>query len=265
MAKIRRQASLTTSVPPPSSVVSTPMAPAPISPIPISSASTVSSWKVYIEFQKVVTKRFDGTAGFEHVGSWITEVERGFRLLKIFNDLKVDVGSYMLTGEELTWWENYLKLHQGEPELSTWDGFKKVFMQEYILDSKRRELQREFADLKQGSGTVEQYKKEFDCYLPFVGSQVGDELAKANKFLWGLNPDIYLVVNQFKPATYREATDRAIDQEKAMARVKSSGQHSVGTSLGKRTFDGSCRSLVLTPPKSEINKGSCNIPKFLEF
>ncbi|GKV05170.1 hypothetical protein SLEP1_g17210 [Rubroshorea leprosula] len=255
MAEIRRQASPTTSVPPPSPVVSTPTVPAPISPVPISSAPTVSSWKVYTEFQKVVTKRFNGTAGFEQVGSWITKLERGFHLLKIVDDLKVDVGSYMLTGEALTWWENYLKLHQGEPELSTWDGFKKVFMQENIPDSKRRELQREFADLKQGSSTVEQYKKEFDRYLPFVGSQVEDEPAKADKFLWGLNLDIYLAVNQFKPVTYREAVNRAIDQEKAMARVKSSGQHSARSSLGKRKFDGSYRSLVLAPPKSEINKG----------
>ncbi|GKU88816.1 hypothetical protein SLEP1_g3034 [Rubroshorea leprosula] len=225
MAEIRRQVSPATSVPPPSPVVSTLMAHGLISHVPISFALAVPSWKVYKKFQKMMTKGFDGTAGFEQVGSWITE-------------------------------ESSLKLHQGELELSTWDGFKKVFMQEYILDSKSRELQREFADLKQGSSTVEQYKEEFDRYLPFVGSQVGDEQAKADKFLWGLNSDIYLAVNQFKPATYREAADRAIDQEKAMARVKSSGQPSGGSSLGKRKFDGSHRSLFLAPPKSEISKGS---------
>ncbi|GKV02736.1 hypothetical protein SLEP1_g15133 [Rubroshorea leprosula] len=230
MAEIRRQESPATSVPPPSPMVSTPMAPAPISPtpispVPISSAPAVSSWKVYTEFQKLVTKRFGGTVGFEQAGSWITEVELGFRLLQVSDDLKVNVGSYMLTGKALTWWESYMKLHQGELELSTWDGFKK-------------------------------YKEEFDRYLPFVGSQVGDEQAKADKFLWGLNSDIYLEVNQFKLATYKEAADRAIDQEKAMARVKSSGQPSVESSLGKRKFDGSRRSLFLAPPKSEISKGS---------
>ncbi|GKV35044.1 hypothetical protein SLEP1_g43364 [Rubroshorea leprosula] len=256
LAEIRRQVSPVTSVPPPSPVVPTPMAPAPISLVPISSAPAVPSWNVYTEFQEVVTKKFDGTVGFEQVGLWITEVERGFHLLQVSDDLKVNVGSYMLTGKALTWWESYLKLHQGEPELSTWDGFKKVFMQEYILDSRRRELQREFADLKQGSGTVEQYKEEFDRYLPFVGSQVGDEQAKANKFLWGLNSDIYLAINQFKPATYREAADRAINQEKAMARIKSSGQHSVGSSLGKRKFDGSHRPFVPALPKPDISKGS---------
>ncbi|GKV13905.1 hypothetical protein SLEP1_g24864 [Rubroshorea leprosula] len=201
-------------------------------------------------------KGFDGTAGFEQVESWISEVERGFYLLHVSDNLKVNVGTYILTGKALTWWESYRKLHQGEPELSTWDGFKKVFMREYIPDSKKRELQREFADLKQGPGTVEQYKEEFDRYLPFVGGQVGDEQAKADKFLWGLNSDIYLAVNQFKPTTYREAADRAIDQEKAMARVKPSGQPSGGSSLGKRKFDGSHRSLFLTPPRSEISKGS---------
>ncbi|GKV53720.1 hypothetical protein SLEP1_g60237, partial [Rubroshorea leprosula] len=256
MAEIRRQVSPATSVPPPSPVVSTPVAPASVSPVPISSTPAVPTWKVYTEFKKLVPKGFDGTAGFEQVESWITEVERGFYLLHVSDDLKVNVGTYMLTGKALTWWESYRKLHQGEPELSTWDGFKKVFMREYIPDSKRRELQREFADLKQGSGTVEQYKEEFDRYLPFVGGQVGDEQAKADKFLWGLNSDIYLAVNQFKPATYREVVDRAIDQEKAMARVKPSGQPSGGSSLGKRKFDGSRRSLFLTPPRSEISKGS---------
>ncbi|GKV02556.1 hypothetical protein SLEP1_g14985 [Rubroshorea leprosula] len=256
MAEIRRQVSPATSVPPPSPVVSTPTAPAPISLVPISSAPAVPSWKVYSEFRKLVTQRFDGTAGFEQVGSWITEVERGFHLLHVSDDLKVNVGSFMLAGKALTWWVSYMKLHQGEPELSTWDGFKKVFMQEYIPDSRRRELQREFADLKQGSGTVEQYKEEFDRYLPFVGSQVADEQAKADRFLWGLNSDIYLAVNQFQPATYREAADRAIDQEKAMARVKSSGQHGVGSYLGKRKFDGSRRPFVPAPPRPAISKGS---------
>ncbi|GKV30687.1 hypothetical protein SLEP1_g39472 [Rubroshorea leprosula] len=207
------------------------------------------------KFQKVVTKKFDGTAGFEQVGSWITEVEKGFRLLKISDDLKINVGSYMLMGEALTWWESYLKLHQGESELSTWDGFKKVFMQEYIPYSKRRQLQREFADLKQGSHTVEQYK-EFDRYLPFVGSQVGDAQAKVDRFLWGLNPNIYLAVNQFKPATYREVADRAINQEKAMAKVKTPNSQKVGSSLGKRKFDGSHRPFIPAPPKSDTGKGS---------
>ncbi|GKV34706.1 hypothetical protein SLEP1_g43056 [Rubroshorea leprosula] len=257
MTEIRRQVSPATSVPPPSPVVSTPVAPAPVSPVPISSAPAVPSWKIYTEFQKLMmNKGFDGTAGFEQVESWITKVERGFYLLHVSDDLKVNVGTYMLTGKALTWWESYRKLHQGEPELSTCDGFKKVFMREYIPDSKRRELQREFADLKQGSSTVEQYKEEFDRYLPFVGSQVSDEQAKADKFLWGLNSDIYLAVNQFKPATYREAADRAIDQEKAMARVKSSRQPSGGSSLGKRKFEGSRRSHFLAPPKSEISKDS---------
>ncbi|GKV42161.1 hypothetical protein SLEP1_g49598 [Rubroshorea leprosula] len=184
MAEMRGQASSATSVPPPSLVVSTPMVPAPISSTP-----AVPSWKV---------------------GSWITEVEKGFRLLKISDDLKVDVGSYMLTDEALTWWESYLKLHQGEPELSTYD------------------------DLKQGSRTIEQYKKEFDRYLPFVGSKVGDEQAKADRFLWGLNPAIYLAVNQFKLAFYREAADRAINQEKAMARVKTPDPHKSDTSKGSK-------------------------------
>ncbi|GLT96619.1 hypothetical protein SLE2022_142280 [Rubroshorea leprosula] len=76
MAEIRRQVSLATSVPPPSPVVSTPVAPAPVSPVPISSAPAVPSWKIYTEFQKLMrTKGFDGTAGFEQVESWITEVE----------------------------------------------------------------------------------------------------------------------------------------------------------------------------------------------
>ncbi|GKV15612.1 hypothetical protein SLEP1_g26388 [Rubroshorea leprosula] len=127
-------------------------------------------------------------------------------------------------------------------------------MQEYIPDSKRRELQREFVDLKQGSRTVEQYKKEFDRYLPFMGSQVGDEQAKANRFSWGLNLDIYLAVNQFKPTTYKEAADTAIDQEKAMAKVKTPDPQKVGSSLRKRKFDGSRRPFISAPPKSDIDK-----------
>ncbi|GLT26684.1 hypothetical protein SLA2020_017300 [Shorea laevis] len=127
-------------------------------------------------------------------------------------------------------------------------------MQEYIPDSKRRELQREFADLKQGSRIVEQYKKEFDRYLPFVGSQVRDEQAKADKFLWGLNPGIYLAVNQFKPATYREAVDRAIDQEKAMARVKTPEQQKARPPFTKRKFDRGYGPIAPTPHKSETSK-----------
>ncbi|GKV05138.1 hypothetical protein SLEP1_g17180 [Rubroshorea leprosula] len=188
MAEMRRQASSAMSVPSPSPMVSTPTAPTPISPALISSTPAVPSWKVYTEFQKVVTKKFDGTMGFEHVGSWIIEVKRGFRLLKIS-----DVGSYMLTGEALTWWESYLKLHQGEPELSTWDGFKKVFMQEYIPDSKRNELQREFADLKQGTRIVEQHQQPSVLILLHLLAPLVEELGTLTTsvtLLLGLASDV---------------------------------------------------------------------------
>ncbi|GLT25860.1 hypothetical protein SLA2020_009630 [Shorea laevis] len=63
-------------------------------------------------------------------------------------------------------------------------------------------------------------------------------------------------MNQFKPATYREAADRAIDQEKAMARVKTQDSQKVGSSFKKRKFDESRRPSIFAPLKSDTDEAS---------
>ena len=60
---------------------------------------------------------------------WITELEKNFRLLQCSDRQKVEIGSYLQTGEANCWCN--LK-NATEPEMS-WGRFLENFKEKYIL------------------------------------------------------------------------------------------------------------------------------------
>ncbi|GKU98650.1 hypothetical protein SLEP1_g11624 [Rubroshorea leprosula] len=54
---------------------------------------------------------------------------------------KVRAARLMLTRQASMWWTDYRRTHPDDPKITTWEGFKDLFLEEYILDSMRREMQ----------------------------------------------------------------------------------------------------------------------------
>ena len=95
-------------------------------------------------------------------------MEKNFQLLECSDRHKVQIGSYLLTGEASRWW-NLKKA--GEPVMS-WERFLVVFKEKYMPRSMTNAKLLEFEILKQrGATTVAEYEAEFTNlteYAPYI-------------------------------------------------------------------------------------------------
>ena len=76
--------------------------------------------------------------------------------------------TFKLIGEDNHWWRSTKIILQGintERNPITWEKFKGVFYDNYFPEVVRERKEREFADLVQGSMTIEQYAANSSSYL----------------------------------------------------------------------------------------------------
>ncbi|KZV56641.1 hypothetical protein F511_02140 [Dorcoceras hygrometricum] len=69
--------------------------------------------------------------------------------------------------------------------------------------------------------SVGEYARRLSSLLAYVPHVAGREKAKRNKFMEGLNEDMYSFVLAGSPASYAEAVDRAIDIEEGLQNRRS--------------------------------------------
>ncbi|KZV38617.1 hypothetical protein F511_01169 [Dorcoceras hygrometricum] len=82
-------------------------------------------------------------------------------------------------------------------------------------------MERDFDNLVHGTLSVGESSRRFSSILVYVPHVSGRERAKRNKFLEGLNEELYSLVLESLPASYAEAVDRAIDIEEGLQNRRS--------------------------------------------
>ncbi|KZV29796.1 hypothetical protein F511_13875, partial [Dorcoceras hygrometricum] len=87
---------------------------------------------------------------------------------------------------------------------------------EYVPESFVNAREREFDNLVQGTMSVGQYARRFSSLLAYVPHVSGHERAKRNKFLEGLNEELYSLVLAGSPTSYVDAVDKAMDIEEGL-------------------------------------------------
>ena len=95
-----------------------------------------------------------------------------------------------MIGEAEHWWKSTKAILEGldiERNPITWEKFKGVFYDNYFPEVVRERKEREFADLVQGSMTVEQYGGKFIELSRFGPHLILAEVKKASRFQKGLN------------------------------------------------------------------------------
>ncbi|KZV17264.1 hypothetical protein F511_19285 [Dorcoceras hygrometricum] len=103
----------------------------------------------------------------------------------------------------------------------TWDSFCTVYRQEYVLESYVNAQEREFDNLVQETMSVGEYARKFSSLLAYVPHVSGLERAKRNKFLEGLNKDLYSLVLAGSPTSYADVVDKAMDIEEGLRNRRS--------------------------------------------
>jgi hypothetical protein len=102
---------------------------------------------------------------------------------------KVLFAAHQLFGTAANWWETYCNTH-ANVESITWNEFKACFHTHYVTRGIMKLNKKEFADLEQGSMTVNEYLNSFIQLLRYATEDINIDEKKQHMFLNGLNDDI---------------------------------------------------------------------------
>ena len=101
-----------------------------------------------------------------------------------------------------------------------WEPFKKAFLDQYFMDTKKEALRMEYIKLMQGSLMVAQYEAKFTSLSRFTRAFGSTEEEKAKQFMRGLRPSIRnkIVGNMIK--VYSTMVSSAIAIEETLNEIR---------------------------------------------
>jgi hypothetical protein len=91
---------------------------------------------------------------------WLKGVEKKLVIAQCINREKVLFAAHQLYGTTANWWETYCNTHVNVDTI-TWNEFKAHFRTHYVPRGTIKLKRKEFADLKQGGMTVNEYLNSF--------------------------------------------------------------------------------------------------------
>ncbi|CAA0811027.1 Unknown protein, partial [Striga hermonthica] len=168
---------------------------------------------VVLQFRRLTPPAFVGVGGPTAVAELIRQLEQNFDLLQCIDVQKVICGRCQLNGDAAMWWSDYWRLRPGELANLTWERMNEVVLEKYYPQSYRISMEREFWDLRQGTGTVEEYEQSFTRMSAFAPHLVDTELKKATKFRDGLHPTLRMHLTIHGNLLYGETVILAIQLE----------------------------------------------------
>ncbi|KZV37464.1 Pol polyprotein [Dorcoceras hygrometricum] len=162
-------------------------------------------------------------AGTEHAiecENWLEDIEQLFEALDYTDDRRVKLIVHQLHGLGKSWWIATKKALENQGTVITWAVFRTAFYQRFFPVSYRKDKGAEFANLRQGSLTIEEYVAKFTSLLKFSPHVAISDEAQADQFINGLNPDVFTLVNTGRPNTFADALNRAKGAEAGLLRQR---------------------------------------------
>ncbi|KAF5477557.1 hypothetical protein F2P56_004183, partial [Juglans regia] len=162
------------------------------------------------QFSRQHPPAFDDRSNAMDVESWIELLEQVFEALYCTDDQKVTYAAFNLTDAANKWWKSaraLLQMELGDGVPITWECFRKIFLECFFPQTLRESRAHPFADLTQGTMTVDQYTTKFMELSRFASYLIPDEEKKAEKFERGLNHRIKerrQQQQQLRPASHRD-------------------------------------------------------------
>jgi hypothetical protein len=91
---------------------------------------------------------------------WLKGVEKKLVIAQCMDREKVPFAAHHLFGTAANWWEMYCNTH-ADIDSITWNKFKSCFGNHYVPRGTMKLEKKEFAGLKQGGMTVNEYLNSF--------------------------------------------------------------------------------------------------------
>jgi hypothetical protein len=115
----------------------------------------------------------------------------------------------------LNWWGNLERQLHLTPDTVSWELFEERFRRKYLPAYYKEQQVGAFHALIQGNKTVEEYEIRFMELVKYVSYMDSDQ-RQAERFIYGLNPQIRDMVRMWKPSSVAEAVESARYMEEHM-------------------------------------------------
>jgi hypothetical protein len=130
---------------------------------------------------------------------------------------------------------------------STWNEFKARFHTHYVPHGTMKLKKKEFADLKQGSMTVNEYLNSFIQLSRYALDDIKKNEKKHDVFLNGLNDDIQFQLLNTDYADFQHMVDKTVVIENKIKEMEKDGKRNV-------SFSGQFSGSNVRPRFSEPNQ-----------
>jgi hypothetical protein len=141
---------------------------------------------------------------------WLKRVEKKLVIAQCTNREKVLFAAHQLYGTTANWWE-----------------YKARFCTHYVPRGTMKLKRKEFADLKQGGMTVNEYLNSFIQLSRYAPDDINTDEKKQDVFLIGLNDDILFQLLNTYYADFQHMVDMAIVIENKIKEMEKDGKRKV--------------------------------------
>lgn len=147
-----------------------------------------SYWDALRRMRDLCTETFGGGADRVAADNWWQLLESNFESSMCPVEYRKELAAHYLREDAHIWWENVV---QGTPEgyVLNWYDFKDEFARKYFPEEAIDQMDKDFAELRQGTRTVREYEQEFNRLRKFISRNI-DEREQIEKFLRGMRVDI---------------------------------------------------------------------------
>jgi hypothetical protein len=161
--------------------------------------------------------------------NWLKGVEKKLVIAQCTNREKVLFAAHHLFGTTVNWWETYCNTH-ADVDSITWNEFNAHFCTHYVPRGTLKLKKNEFADLKQGGMTVNEYLNLFIQLSRYAPDDINTDEKKHDMFLNGLNDDIQFQLLNIDYVDFQHMVDNAIVIENKIKKIEKDGKRKVSFS-----------------------------------
>ncbi|XP_024963003.1 uncharacterized protein LOC112503168 [Cynara cardunculus var. scolymus] len=143
--------------------------------IPTQELATIDAREVgrvcsYKTFLSCKPPKFMGSDDPVACMNWLQEIEQAFRACECDEGQKANIGSQMLRGAALTWWNIVISTTESQ-ELAkmSWTTFKEKVLEEYCNEQEMDRIEEEFRTVKKQNLSMRDYMRLFMEKLNLVG------------------------------------------------------------------------------------------------
>jgi hypothetical protein len=198
------------------------------------------------EFLRTHPTTFSQAKDPMEVKDWLKGVEKKLVITQCTDREKVLFAAHQLFGTTTNWWETYCNTH-ADVDSITWNEFKAHFRNHYVPRGTMKLRKKEFADLKHGGMTVNEYLNSFIQLSRYAPDDINTDEKKHDMFLNGLNDDIQFQLLNTDYADFQHVVDTAIVIENKIKEMEKDGKRKV-------SFHGQSSGSNVRPRFSQPNK-----------